>query len=344
MRDYTGQTIYLGMDVHKKSYSVSAICGNVVVKRDRLPADPEELLKYCKRFFPNAKIYSAYEAGFSGFGLHRFLVENNIKNIIVHPASIATPKNDRVKTDKIDSLKIALELSKGSLKGIHIPSQEQQSARSVTRFRATCMKERSRCVNRIKGFLHFLGIDLTFRLSEKKCNQLRNLNLSENDQFCLNLLLDEWGGISQTIKTCEKQLKQQSVIDELETYYKSAPGVGHIIARVLSNELGDMTQFENERRLFSYCGLTPSEYSSGEKVRRGHITRQGKPSLRMYLTQAAWRAIRKDPALKEDFDRIAVEAGRKRSIQAIARKLIGRIRACVLKREYYKLGKQDIGK
>ena len=341
MRDYTGQTIYLGMDVHKKSYSVTAICSGVIVKRDRLPANPKELLKYCKRFFPNGEIQSAYEAGFCGFGLHRFLIEHEIHNIIANPASIAIQMNSRVKTDKIDSLKIAQELSKGSLVGIYIPSCEQEAARSVSRLRGMFVKERSRCVNRIKGFLNFHGVDVKLKsLSKKSCKLLRELCLSADTQFCLNLMLDEWEKASKNVGECDQRLKQQSAKDELEIYYKSIPGVGKTIARVLSNELGDMTQFANEKRLSSYCGLTPSEYSSGEKVRRGHITRQGKPSLRMYLTQAAWRAIRKDSALEEAFNRIAIQAGPKKAIQAIARKLICRARACVLKKEIYQVGKK----
>lgn len=341
MKDYNGKTIFLGMDVHKLSYSVTAICEGAIVKRDRLPANPVELLKYCKRFFPNGKIETAYEAGFCGFSLHRFLLGNRIQNIVIHPASIEIQMNDRVKNDKRDSLKIATQLSQGRLRGIYVPNPEQEAYRSVSRLRGTFIKERSRCVNRIKSFLHFHGVKINFnRFSAKNCESLRKLNLSENNQFCLELMLEEWEKASKNIQICEQRLKQQSATDELEKYYKSAPGIGSTISRVLSNELGDMSQFSNEKQLFSYCGLTPSESSSGDKVKRGHITRQGKPFLRMYLTQAAWRAIRKDPALKEAFDRIASHAGSKRAIQGIARKLIGRVRSCVLKKQLYEMGKK----
>lgn len=341
MRDYTGRTIYLGMDVHKLSYSVTAICDKEIVKRDKLPANPTDLVMYCKRFFPNATIKSAYEAGFCGFGLHRYLIENQIQNIVIHPASIEIQMDDRVKTDKRDSLKIAAHLSQDRLKGIYIPSLEQEDLRSVSRYRGTLIKERSRCANRIKSFLHLHGVKIDFnRLSVKSCENLRQLNLSSGNQFCLEFMLKEWEKASKDIQACEQRLKEQSTTDELEKYYTSIPGIGHIIGRVLSNELGDMKQFENERQLFSYCGLTPCEYSSGEKIRRGHITRQGKSFLRMYLTQAAWRAIRKDPALQEAFDRISVRAGSKRAIQAIARKLIGRARSCVLKRQMYEIGRK----
>lgn len=85
--------------------------------------------------------------------------------------------------------------------------------------------------------------------------------------------------------------------------YRSVPGIGPISARVLANELGDMSQFSNERQLFSYLGLTPTEHSSGEHVRQGHITRQGKPILRKILTQVAWKAIYLDDSLRKVHER-----------------------------------------
>jgi hypothetical protein len=101
----------------------------------------------------------------------------------------------------------------------------------------------------------------------------------------------------------------------------------------LANELGDLQQFKNERRLSSYIGLTPSEYSSGEHSRQGHITKQGKPILRKVLVQAGWAAIRCDKELQSVFERIAAKSGSKRAIVAVVRRLIGRIRAC------FRLGK-----
>ena len=88
-----------------------------------------------------------------------------------------------------------------------------------------------------------------------------------------------------------------------------------------------MTRFANERALLSYTGLTPSEYSSGTAIRRGHISRQGVSRLRHVLVETAWRALPRDPILPAMFDRIAATRGKQRAIVAIARRLIGRIRA-----------------
>jgi transposase len=111
MKDYTRRKIYLGIDVHKKTYAVTAISENIVVKKATLQASPEGLVTFCKKYFPEASIESAHEAGFSGFHLHRTLEKNGIKNLVIHAAKIEVAVGDRVKTDKRDSLKIAPQLA-----------------------------------------------------------------------------------------------------------------------------------------------------------------------------------------------------------------------------------------
>jgi transposase len=111
-----------------------------------------------------------------------------------------------------------------------------------------------------------------------------------------------------------------------------------VVARTLATELGDMTRFANERALFSYTGLTPSEYSSGTSVRRGHISRQGSSRVRHLLVETAWRAMPRDAVLKESFARIAATRGKKRAIVAIARRLTGRMRACFRQGTTYAVG------
>ena len=120
-KDYTGKVVFIGIDVHKKTFSCVCICDNQVIQKRGMPASPEIFLSYCKNNFPGAEIKSAYEAGFSGFYLHRYLVENGIENRVVHPGSIEVSSRDRVKTDRRDALKIATQLSVGRLNGIYVP-------------------------------------------------------------------------------------------------------------------------------------------------------------------------------------------------------------------------------
>src|SRR5258706_5387816 len=100
MRDYTTKTIFIGIDVHKKTYAVTAVCEGLVIKKDTLKAYPATLIAYCKKYFVGAKIESAYEAGFCGFHLHRCLVASGIRNLVIDAASIEVAVGNRVKTDK----------------------------------------------------------------------------------------------------------------------------------------------------------------------------------------------------------------------------------------------------
>ena len=110
IRDYTKKKVFVGIDVHKKTYAIAVVCDGEIMKRDTIPAYPQKLLDYLHKYFKGAQIKSAYEAGFSGFGLHRHLQKNGIDNIVVHASSIEVGARDKVKTDKRDSIKIAIQL------------------------------------------------------------------------------------------------------------------------------------------------------------------------------------------------------------------------------------------
>jgi transposase len=101
-QSFVGKSVFVGIDVHKTTYSVCVVCESEIVGKASMPADAQALLRYLKRF-SEAKISSAYEAGYFGFKLHRTLEESGIKNIVVNPASIEVAANDKVKTDKRDA-------------------------------------------------------------------------------------------------------------------------------------------------------------------------------------------------------------------------------------------------
>ncbi|HEY4830963.1 MAG TPA: IS110 family transposase [Waddliaceae bacterium] len=349
--DYTNKIIYIGIDVHKKTYSCVSICEGTVVKRDTMPADPALFLRYLKNTFTNSSsINTAYEAGFSGFHLHRYLITNGITNIVVHPGSIEVASRNRVKTDKRDALKIATQLEAGRLQSVFIPSVEQEEKRSVTRLRIKIVKLKHQVGYQLKALLFTQGLidmdDDTILCQSwiaKKLIEVEAGNYSKHFLYTLNQYIEQWFQLNARVKEIDKMIKRQSNEERgLQDIYESVPGVGPLLARILANELGDMKQFPNEKRLFSFTGLTPSEHSSGEHTRQGHITRQGNPILRGILVEAAWVAIRRDPGLEEIFKRMAATRGKRRAIVGIARRLAGRIRSCVLAGELYQTGATTI--
>ena len=129
-----------------------------------------------------------------------------------------------------------------------------------------------------------------------------------------------WESLNEEIRTVEAQMRKEA--DEVDRMYQSIPGVGPITSRTLASELGDLSRFETASSLACYTGLTPSEYSSGETVKRGKISRQGNGRLRGLLVEAAWIAIRYDEQLYKFYGRICQRAGSTKAIVAVARKLL----------------------
>ncbi|OFZ12483.1 MAG: hypothetical protein A2Z20_02825 [Bdellovibrionales bacterium RBG_16_40_8] len=340
--NFRGEKVFIGIDVHKKTYTFSAWCGGVRVKVATVPADIAGFIPCIKKWFIGADIYSCYEAGFSGYKLHRELIKTGIQNIVVNPASIEVAAKDK-KTDKRDSNKMGEQLSVGRLRGIYVPSEAEEQARLINRTREQFMKERNRVGHQIKSRLFqfgFIDKDDDRILSEKYLCETESLELPNVLKYSLGLLISHWRFLSQQVEDIKIEMKAQSFDDSYnEAIYQSVPGVGDVTARILSNELGDLSKrFSNQGSLFQYVGLTPSEHSSGEREMKGNIDRQGAARIRKVLVESAWRAIDCDEVLKDCFLRIASTRGKKRAIVAIARKLLGRMRACFVTKTEYCVG------
>jgi transposase len=323
---YAGKVVSIGIDVHASSYYVTSVIEGLIDKRTTMRGEPEALVAYIKKQFKGAKVKTAYEAGFSGFELHRQLTAAGVTNIVVNAASIEVSSRDRVKTDKRDSEKIAMQLDKGNLEGIRIPTREQEASRVLHRTREQLVRKRSAVKAQIRMRFYQFGYrvagpkeGLTFR----KVAEALNHPLATEVKIGIRSLVSIWRALNSEIKVIEKEQKRQAEQDERTIIYRSIPGYGLQSACILTTELGDLSQFPNERKLFSFCGLTPTEESSGEHERKGHISRQGSGRLRCILVEAAWTAVRENTELRRGFERLARRVGKRRAIVAIARKLLG---------------------
>src|SRR6266436_4366494 len=301
----------------KDTYTVTCIHNKRIVKTATVQADPASLAASLPRWFQGAKLSSVYEAGFSAFVLHRALTTAGITNIVVNPASIAVAANDKVKTDRRDSKKLAVDLADGRLRGIYIPTEEEELARLLPRTRAQLVEHRATLVRQIKAKLHQFGLITPSSrrlLSHRYLREIESWTLPPELRASLKLLAEQWRFVTRQLIEMRRLLRDQAKAQEdIEKVYRSVPGIGEVVARTFATELGDMTRFANARALFSSTGLTPSEYSSGASVRRGHISRQGSSRVRHLLVETAWRALPRDRVLKEIFDCIAATRGKKRA-------------------------------
>ena len=159
-------------------------------------------------------------------------------------------------------------------------------------------------------------------------------------QKSFNRLLEQYEFLSMQI---DKQTKLLRELAETALYQKrveilqSIPGIGLISAMELLLELQDVSRFRRAEQLAAYVGLTPSQYSSADKVRMGRITGIGKNTLRAILVEASWQLITKDRVMREKYDRIKIRSGGKRAIVALARTLLLRMRRMLLDKKAYEL-------
>jgi transposase len=158
--DFNGQNIYVGFDVHLKSWKVTIMTDNLIIKTFSQTPSPDALHQYLNNNFPGATYHSAYEAGFCGYWIHNKLVSLGINSIVVNPADIPTTDKEKVqKEDSRDSRKIARSLRSGELIAIYVPSLKTLEDRTLLRTRALLVKDLTRYKNRIKSFLYFHGIE-----------------------------------------------------------------------------------------------------------------------------------------------------------------------------------------
>lgn len=151
---YDGERVYVGIDVHKRTYTVVVRVAQTIVKKWSMIANPAQLAQQLQKYFPGGLIHSVYEAGFCGFVLHRTLVAEGIDNIVVHPAAVEVAAHNRVKTDHRDADKLSAQLAAGRLRSIAIPSVEQEQRRMVSRTREQLVEHRAALKNQIRMKAH----------------------------------------------------------------------------------------------------------------------------------------------------------------------------------------------
>jgi transposase len=339
----TDEELFVGIDLHKHRWYVTIRTFDVGLFSASIPGTWEALQRLLARY-DGHQLQAVYEAGYFGFRLHDRLVEHGIPCLVTPPSLVPKEYGNRVKTDRRDSRKLAHLLAKGLLKRVWVPSEEERYHRQVIRRRRQLVRDRVRTQSRIKAELRFHGIHLEEprgRWTQPFWAYLRRLNFGNRwMQESFNRLLEQYEFLSAQI---DKQTQLLRELSETVRYrerveiLQSIPGIGMISAMEVLLELQDVSRFRRAEQLAAYVGLTPSQYSSADKVRMGRITGIGKNTLRSLLVEASWTLIRKDQAMREKYDRIKIRSGGKRAIVAIARTLLLRMRRMLLDGRVYAL-------
>jgi transposase len=335
--DFTGQNIYVGFDVHLKSWRVTIMTEHLTHKTFSQPPKPEILHQYLVKNFPGGTYHSAYEAGFCGYWIHNRLTSLGINSIVVNPADIPTTDKERdQKDDTRDSRKIARSLCNNALTPIYVPSLKTLEDRTLVRSRAMLVKDITRYKNRIKSFLHFHGIEIpesflkdASHWSKRFFDWLEKIEMNEKSgKESLNILITGVKSLRALLLQTTRQIKELSgteYYNERMSLLRTVPGIGFITAITLLTELENIDRFGNIDQLCGFIGLMPSKYSSGEKDNTGDLTKRGHSVLRSVLIESAWVAARIDPVLLKSYNEYCKRMEPNKAVIRITRKLVSRI-------------------
>ena len=331
--------VFAGLDVDHHSIAVTFSDHEGLLRSLRLPYSARQLLNYAWKHFPEQRVAFVYEAGPTGFGLSDELVSAGHPCLVVAPSMVPTAPGQRVKTNRLDSKKLSLSLRGGELKSIHVPAPKYRELRHLVQLRDTQVKQLTATKSRIKALLLYEGIEFPSDAGKEKqwsarvLAELLALPCSESVRFKLDQLVGTLQFHFHSAAAAQKQIrhycKQDPELRRSVALLKSLPGVGEVVATHLVARLGDPALITNVRQIAGFLGLVSSEHSTGDKQNRGEITRAGDSRLRNKLIQSAWVTIRKDPELREFYQRVYQRHPRKvaarKAIVAVARKLTTRI-------------------
>ena len=328
---------FVGLDVHADSIAIAVAEPGRGEPGDlaTIPNDTAMLLKRLRRL---GRVKCCYEAGPTGFGLHRDLTAAGIECIVVAPSLVPTRAGDRVKTDRRDAMKLARFLRSGDLTEVHVPDPETEAIRDLERARDAAKRAERVARQQLGKFL----LRHSRRYPGKTAWTTKHLDWARAQRFeheAQQRVLEDYlkavedlgervGRLTQSIK----DLVESWTLGPLVKALQALRGVSVVSATVLAAELGDLARFETAPQLMGYLGLVPSERSSGETRQQGKITRAGNGYARRILVEAAWAyrfRARKSEAIRgrsrgvsEEVQRIAWRAQER--LCARYRKLTGR--------------------
>ena len=322
---------FVGLDVHADTIAVAvAEPGGEVRSLGIIPNRPESVRKMIGKLGPVGTLKCCYEAGPTGYVLYWQLAQLGVNCEVIAPSLVPVKSGDRVKTDRRDAEKLARCHRAGELTAVWVPDAAHEALRDLVRAREAAKKDQLRHRHRLGKFLLRHGkrpTEAGEKWTQKYLNWIRiHVRFDHAAQeVTLAHYLHEVEHVAERIVKLEKAIDEavaqaapevRAVIEALQ----ALRGVAQTTAATVVCELGSLARFPSPRQLMGYSGLVPREYSSGNRVQRGPITKTGNAHLRRVLVESAWtyqhrpnvqgRVLRrqKSLALSDEAKRIAWKA------------------------------------
>jgi transposase len=317
----------VGIDVHKKSYSLALVREDGACFTWTGPARAATLLEPVQRFGLRIKAV-VYEAGPTGFSLARCLEDAGLRVLVVAPSRIPRPVRAGAKCDRLDCIKLAEYADNRRARAIAVPTESEEAERSLLRRRHALADGRRRCKQRIKAHLLYLGVDAPEGLdhwSQKSVASLGGLSLKPSARLTLESLVRELFFHTEELRRVEGQLLELIASGSQRRrlgHLRTIPGVGFLTAATYLLELFRPERFTNARQVASYLGLAPMVRHSGGHKPRGKITPVGQARLRTLLIEASWVWKSRDAYAAKLYNRFLSQMGiAQKAIVAVARRL-----------------------
>jgi len=289
---------FIGMDVHKDGIQIAIAQrgrNGEVRNYGRIDATLEALDKLVRKLVSKGGVlHFVYEAGPCGYKIYRHLTARGYDCAVVAPSRIPKKSGDRIKNDRRDACTLARLDRAGELPPVYVPLAEDEAIRDLTRAREDAKIDEKKSKQRLLSFLLRSGYRYTGRSawSQAHMRWLSDIKMAHPSQ---QIVLQEYidtitecrlrvDRLTEQIRQLLPQWRMFPVVEALQ----SLRGVSLIVAATTIAEVGDLQRFENPAELMSYLGLVPSEHSSGQKTRRGSITKSGNGHVRRVLVEAAW--------------------------------------------------------
>ena len=285
----------VGLDVHARSVAAAAIDG---VTGELIQAKLTPSYEHIRSWVQDlpGPVAVTYEAGPTGFGLHRHLSAAGVRCLVAAPSRLQKPSGDRVKTDAKDAVHLARLLRLDEITAVAIPSADQEAARDLVRAREDCRGDLMRARHRLSklllrhGIVYYGGDAWT----GKHDAWLRHEALSQLSDRATRLAFDS--DYDTVLVTKARRDRLDAAITEMAADSEFTPlvrrlgclrGVSTLTGFALAVEIGNWHRFTGNT-IGSFVGLVPSEYSSGTSRVQGSITKTGNTHVRRLLVEAAW--------------------------------------------------------
>jgi transposase len=297
------ETVYVGMDTSAREIVCGVLKpGHDVPAVERIPSDGESVRRLVGRLGDRRLLSVCYEAGPSGYELHRQLASMGVACQVIAPSLVPKGASDRVKTDRRDAVRLALALRAGMLTAVRVPSREEEAVRDLVRARGDLLEDRRRAQQRLNALL--LRHGRAWRGGAKWTMAHRAwVDQQRFAEPALQETLDSYRGWLEAreaeLRAAEARLSAWAGRDPLAPAVARLAGyrgIAELTALTLAAEVTDWHRFPTARAFMGFTGLVPSEYSSGTRTRRGHITKAGPAALRTSMVEAAW-AYQHRPAI-----------------------------------------------